>query len=256
MLAHLELRPPAAARYARARSSVVGNADNARHASVSTGQYGPRRRLARPTVTREDVGDMPNLLPDWLPWIHPAGRLIWASLHHVRRDRVRRRADQAAEADSGRSRRGSASRSSSSSRSSATSSPSCIPDDANLVDWKLDAIIVDLVLLVLVAHAMLMVAEPQAARPRTRRRRGPSASPARSASFALMALAYARRPPRVADVRERRTCGGATRRSSSSAAPTGHAVDLPVALAVRLQLSRRCATSSSRDLRRASSAST
>lgn len=21
---------------------------------------------------------MPNLLPDWLPWIHPAGRLIWA----------------------------------------------------------------------------------------------------------------------------------------------------------------------------------
>jgi hypothetical protein len=23
---------------------------------------------------------MPNLLPDWLPWIHPAGRLIWGSL--------------------------------------------------------------------------------------------------------------------------------------------------------------------------------
>ena len=21
---------------------------------------------------------MPNLLPDWLPWIHPAGRLIWS----------------------------------------------------------------------------------------------------------------------------------------------------------------------------------
>src|ERR1700730_6060186 len=23
---------------------------------------------------------MPNLLPDWLPWIRPAGRLIWGSL--------------------------------------------------------------------------------------------------------------------------------------------------------------------------------
>ena len=23
---------------------------------------------------------MPNLLPDWLPWIHPAGRLIWSLL--------------------------------------------------------------------------------------------------------------------------------------------------------------------------------
>ena len=23
---------------------------------------------------------MPNLLPDWMPWIHPAGRLIWFSL--------------------------------------------------------------------------------------------------------------------------------------------------------------------------------
>ena len=23
---------------------------------------------------------MPNLLPDWLPWIQPAGRLIWSTL--------------------------------------------------------------------------------------------------------------------------------------------------------------------------------
>lgn len=23
---------------------------------------------------------MPNLLPDWMPWIHPAGRLIWFSV--------------------------------------------------------------------------------------------------------------------------------------------------------------------------------
>lgn len=26
---------------------------------------------------------MPNLLPDWMPWIHPAGRLIWFSLAFV-----------------------------------------------------------------------------------------------------------------------------------------------------------------------------
>jgi len=26
---------------------------------------------------------MPNLLPDWMPWIHPAGRLIWFTLVFV-----------------------------------------------------------------------------------------------------------------------------------------------------------------------------
>ena len=99
---------------------------------------------------------MPNLLPDWEPWIHPAGRLIWAAIITVvglafvialiKPPKLKR------------------------------PFPTrigvslffiipvvgyiiaiIIPDDANIENWSLDAIIVDLVLLLLVAHAMLMV---------------------------------------------------------------------------------------------------
>jgi len=99
---------------------------------------------------------MPNLLPDWLPWIHPAGRLIWGIILTfvgiafvialIKPPKLKR------------------------------PFPTrvgvalffvipivgyiiaiLIPDDANIENWALDAIIVDLVLVALFAHAMLMV---------------------------------------------------------------------------------------------------
>ena len=99
---------------------------------------------------------MPNLLPDWLPWIHPAGRLIWGTILTfvgiafvialIKPPKLKR------------------------------PFPTrvgvalffviplvgyiiaiLIPDDANIENWALDAIIVDLVLVALIAHAMLMV---------------------------------------------------------------------------------------------------
>jgi amino acid transporter len=99
---------------------------------------------------------MPNLLPDWLPWIHPAGRLIWASLITlvgiafvialIKPPMLKRPFPT---------------------RTGVALFfivpivgyviAVLVPDDANLFDWPLDAIIVDLVIVVLVAHAMLMV---------------------------------------------------------------------------------------------------
>ena len=99
---------------------------------------------------------MPNLLPDWLPWIQPAGRLIWASLLTVigiafvfaliKPPMMKRPfSDRVGVAIF-------------------FIVPIVgyiiailIPDDANISDWKLDAIIVDIVFLVLVVHAFLMV---------------------------------------------------------------------------------------------------
>ena len=34
--------------------------------------------LADVDASLEDTDPMPNLIPDWLPWMRPAGRLIWA----------------------------------------------------------------------------------------------------------------------------------------------------------------------------------
>jgi hypothetical protein len=132
---------------------------------------------------------MPNLLPDWLPWIHPAGRLIWASLLTVIgiafvfaliKPPILKRpfSDRVAVAIF-------------------FIVPVVgyiiailIPDDANIADWKLDAIIVDLVFLVLTAHAFLLVL--------SRKPRDPDAESTwvgafglSMGTFALMVLAYA-----------------------------------------------------------------
>jgi hypothetical protein len=99
---------------------------------------------------------MPNLLPDWLPWIHPAGRLIWSVIiftvgiifvFALMKPPVLKRPF---------------------SNAFGYSLFAVIPllgwivagllsDTANIADWELDAIIVDLVLLALVAHGLLMV---------------------------------------------------------------------------------------------------
>jgi hypothetical protein len=132
---------------------------------------------------------MPNLLPDWLPWIHPAGRLIWASLLTlvgiafvvalIKPPMLKRPF---------------------SNRVAvaiffivpvvAYVIAILIPDDANIADWPLDAIIVDLVLVTLTAHAMLLVL--------SRRPRDPKAEltwveafAGSIGTFALMVLAYA-----------------------------------------------------------------
>ena len=99
---------------------------------------------------------MPNLLPDWLPWIHPAGRLIWSVIiftvglifvFALMKPPVLKRPFSNAVAYSlfaiipivGWIIAG------------------LLPDDANIADWELDAIIVDLVLIALVVHGLLMV---------------------------------------------------------------------------------------------------
>lgn len=99
---------------------------------------------------------MPNLLPDWLPWIQPAGRLIWSSLLLVvgvifvlalMKPPVLARPFP--------NRVGYA---------LFAVIPVVgwviavvIPDDAALFDWELDAIIVVLVMAALVVHGLLMV---------------------------------------------------------------------------------------------------
>ncbi|GMU79178.1 MAG: hypothetical protein AMXMBFR46_19710 [Acidimicrobiia bacterium] len=131
---------------------------------------------------------MPNLLPDWLPWIQPAGRLIWSTvmlivgvafvfvlmkpplLKRPFPDRVGYALFLVIPVV-------------------AWIIAVILPDDAALFDWELDAIIVDLTLIVLVAHAFLMAAsrKPEPA--------GKTASWAACylgavGTFALMALAY------------------------------------------------------------------
>ena len=132
---------------------------------------------------------MPNLLPDWLPWIQPAGRLIWATIllfvgigfviALIKPPKLQRPF---------------------STRVGIAIFfiipvvgyiiAILIPDDANISNWKLDAIIVDLVFLLLLAHAMLMVL--------SRKPRDPGAETTwveafegALGTFALMALAYA-----------------------------------------------------------------
>jgi hypothetical protein len=132
---------------------------------------------------------VPNLLPDWLPWIQPAGRLIWSTLLLVVGvvivmvlmkpplltrpfpDRVGYALYAIVPIV-------------------AYVIAVLLPDDANLWDWELDAILVNLVLLFWFVHTVLLVAsrEPK-----------PADEPASWAAcylgavgvFALMGLAYA-----------------------------------------------------------------
>lgn len=131
---------------------------------------------------------MPNLLPDWLPWIQPAGRLIWSSLLLVvgivivmvlmkppllKRpfpDRVGYALYVIVPIV-------------------AYVIAVLLPDDANLWDWELDAILVDLVLLFWFVHTVLLVA--------SRKPEAPDHQASWAACylgavgvFALMALAY------------------------------------------------------------------
>jgi hypothetical protein len=131
---------------------------------------------------------MPNLLPDWLPWIHPAGRLIWSVIiftvgiifvFALMKPPLLKRpfpdgvgyALFAIIPVIGWIVAG------------------ILPDDADIADWELDAIIVDLVLVVLVVHGLLMVVS---------RKPKPADAPASWAAcflgavgtFALMTLAY------------------------------------------------------------------
>jgi hypothetical protein len=132
---------------------------------------------------------MPNLLPDWLPWIHPAGRLIWASLITlvgiafvvalIKPPRLTRPF---------------------STRTGVAIFfivpvvgyiiAVLIPADADIANWKLDAIIVDLVLLILTAHAMLMVLSRKPRDP-NQETTWTEAFGGALGTFALMALAYA-----------------------------------------------------------------
>jgi hypothetical protein len=131
---------------------------------------------------------MPNLLPDWLPWIQPAGRLIWSSILLVvgvsfvvalMKPPVLKRPF-----------------------------PNTVgyslylvvpvlgwvvavllPDTLAIAGWEVDAIIVDLVLVFFVAHTHLLIAS------RTPRPEGYRATWAQCylgavGAFALLALAY------------------------------------------------------------------
>jgi len=132
---------------------------------------------------------VPNLLPDWLPWIQPAGRLIWSTLLTIvgvlfvlvlMKPPLLKRPFPAKVG-----------------YALFVLVPIVayivavlLPDDANLWDWELDAIIVDLVLLFWMAHALLMVASREPAK---------DDEPASwvacflgaFGTFALMTLAYA-----------------------------------------------------------------
>lgn len=131
---------------------------------------------------------MPNLLPDWLPWIQPAGRLIWSSLLLVAgiailmvlmRPPVLKRPfpDRVGYA-------------------LYIIVPVVayviavlIPDDANLWDWELDAIIVDLVLLFWFAHTLLLVAS-RPVQPADHKASWAACYLGAVGVFALMTLAY------------------------------------------------------------------
>lgn len=131
---------------------------------------------------------MPNLLPDWLPWIQPAGRLIWSSLllavgvlfvlvltkpPLLKRpfpDRVGAALFVLVPVV-------------------AYVVAVLLPDDANLWGWELDAIIVDLVLVFWVAHGLLMVASREP-RPAEQKATWSECYLGAVGVFALMALAY------------------------------------------------------------------
>ena len=99
---------------------------------------------------------MPNLLPDWLPWIQPAGRLIWSVIIFtvgmifvfalMKPPALKRPFPNKV------------------GYSIYAIVPivgwiiaGILPDDANISGWELDAIIVNLIFFVLVAHTVLMI---------------------------------------------------------------------------------------------------
>src|SRR4051794_8917119 len=131
---------------------------------------------------------MPNLLPDWLPWIHPAGRLIWSViiftvgvifvLALMKPPMLKRPFPNGV------------------GYALFAIIPivgwviaGLLPDTANIADWELDAIIVDLVLLLLVAHALLMVASREP-KPADRKATWVECYLGAVGTFALMTLAY------------------------------------------------------------------
>jgi len=131
---------------------------------------------------------MPNLLPDWLPWIQPAGRLIWSVIiftvgvvfvFALMKPPVLKRPFSNGVAYSlfaiipivGWIIAG------------------LLPDTANIADWELDAIIVDLVLLILVAHGLLLVASRQP-KPADHTATWVECFLGAVGTFALMTLAY------------------------------------------------------------------
>ncbi len=131
---------------------------------------------------------MPNLLPDWLPWIQPAGRLIWSTLMLIvglafvfvlmKPPLIKRPfPDRVGYALYGLV------------PIVAYIVAVLLPDDANLWDWELDAIIVNVVLVFLVAHSLLLVAsrKPQ---PADHQASWAACFAGAVAVFALMTLAY------------------------------------------------------------------
>jgi len=131
---------------------------------------------------------VPNLLPDWLPWIQPAGRLIWSTLlllagvvvvMTLMRPPVLTRPFPA--------------------RAGyalfavvpvlAYVVALLLPADANIWGFELDALLVDLVLLFWFAHAVLMIAS-RPVRPADEPASWAACFLGAAAVFALMALAY------------------------------------------------------------------
>jgi hypothetical protein len=132
---------------------------------------------------------VPNLLPDWLPWIQPAGRLIWSTMLLVvgvvivmvlmkppllKRpfpDRVGYALYVIVPIV-------------------AYVIAVLLPDDANLWDWELDAIIVDLVLVFWFVHTVLLVASRKP-EPPDRKASWAACYLGAVGTFAVMGLAYA-----------------------------------------------------------------
>lgn len=131
---------------------------------------------------------MPNLLPDWLPWIQPAGRLIWSTLLMLvgivivmvlMKPPIMKRPFPNGVA-----------------YGLYVIVPVIayviavlLPDDANLWDWELDAIIVDLVLLFWFVHTVLLVAS-RPPKPAGYKATWAECYLGAVGTFAVMALAY------------------------------------------------------------------
>jgi hypothetical protein len=131
---------------------------------------------------------VPNLLPDWLPWIQPAGRLIWSSLMLVAGVLItvalmkppalkRPFPDRVAYA-------------------LFVLVPLVayvvavlLPDDAAFFDWELDAILVDAVLVFWLLHSLLLVAS-RTPRPADEKASWASCYLGSVGVFAIMMLAY------------------------------------------------------------------
>lgn len=132
---------------------------------------------------------MPNLLPDWLPWIQPAGRLIWSTLLLIvgvvivmvlMKPPLLKRPFSNGVA-----------------YGLYVIVPVIayviailLPDDANLWDWEIDAILVDLVLLFWFVHTVALVASRRP-RPADHKATWAECYLGAVGAFALMGLAYA-----------------------------------------------------------------